>query len=199
MKCHDFDKLIDDFVDQDLSPLQNDACRIHIQSCNQCAQKVANLRALLGQMQNLSNVTIRREFKQNLQKEFQPRLIGKKGLYGTIALAACLVLALSLNLLFDKTIHIPLNQAHQIKLLFQAEMNMNNVLFTIEVPKHLEISGFEGNKLLQWEGRLKKGENLLTVPVLGKAQKPGYLIMRIQHKGKHKTLKVRLYPDSDWS
>lgn len=199
MKCSEFETLIDDYIDQRLSPLQQDACRIHCQSCQHCYKKLKSMQDMISCLGTIPSIPMNEEFRKTLQNQFR---ISNKLIYAWSSvgiLAASLLLVISLNFALDDTIHIPLNQSHQVKLLFKSELNLSNVLFSVEVPQHMEISGYNGHQQLQWKGKLKKGKNVLTVPILGKAEKPGYLIMRIQHKGKYKTLKIKLYPNSDWS
>lgn len=112
--------------------------------------------------------------------------------YTLWASAATLFMALLVLYQYDESIratdtnHTPivasLNTPQQVNFLVKAKQAHDEVTFSLHVPPEWELYGYHGQKILSWNGKLKAGNNLLTIPVVALQPKSGTLIMQIKHK-----------------
>ena len=82
------------------------------------------------------------------------------------------------------------NKPSQVNFLVHSEQIIDNVTFTLSVPPQMVLYGYNGQKTLSWNGKLKQGKNLLTVPVMALSEQTSVLVMKIRHKNAIKEYRV---------
>ncbi|WP_455217145.1 hypothetical protein, partial [Kaarinaea lacus] len=85
---------------------------------------------------------------------------------------------------------IALNEQRDIRLAFYSSTELNGAQITLQMPEHVTLVGFSGQRKLAWKANLVKGDNLLRLPVIATNSKGGQLVAQIEYMGKVKTLKV---------
>jgi len=85
-----------------------------------------------------------------------------------------------------------LNQLHTVSLLFHSSRHIDDVTFSIAVPRGVELQGFTGQQELVWNGVLKQGKNVLSLPMIAHTTISGELIMSLQHGKETKAFRVLL-------
>lgn len=82
------------------------------------------------------------------------------------------------------------HQPEQVNFLVTAKEAHEKVTFSLLLPPEWEFYGYQGQQSLSWPGKLKAGNNLLSIPVVALQPKPGVLIMQIRHKDTIKEYKL---------
>ncbi|HEC18137.1 MAG TPA: hypothetical protein ENI97_02205 [Gammaproteobacteria bacterium] len=89
-------------------------------------------------------------------------------------------------------VSIALNTQQQIRLAFASSEPLQGARITIRLPENVALVGYPGRRQLSWETNLKKGDNLLNLPVIATQVASGELIANIEYAGQVKTLKLNI-------
>lgn len=87
---------------------------------------------------------------------------------------------------------IALNQQQDIKLAFYSGEPLKGAKITIRLPENVALVGYPGRRQLSWTTNLKKGDNLLRLPVIAMQIARGDLVADIEYGDQLKTLTVSL-------
>lgn len=87
---------------------------------------------------------------------------------------------------------IALNQQQDIKLAFYSGESLRGAKITIRLPENVALVGYPGRRQLSWTTNLKKGDNLLRLPVIATQIARGELIADIEYGDQTKTLTLGL-------
>lgn len=82
------------------------------------------------------------------------------------------------------------NEVQTIKVAIQSERDLSGVAMSIQLTPNLELSGFGNRTAINWDTRLKKGTNVIKLPIVGLASGKGEIITRIQMNGKEKIMRI---------
>ena len=202
MTCEKYKTVVQDYADGRLSTSAGSAIEHHIRSCDSCTtyyQEILKIKSLLRQ---LPRPKAPNELQQKILQQRQS-IFGKRRInfYKNFLSAAAAVLALVfvVNLFWvieqkvnvqQSTVIANLNQPHQVNFLVHAEHAMEDVTFLLTVPPEIELYGYSGQQTLSWQGKLKQGNNLLSVPVMALKLHAGILTMKIKHQNNIKEYKV---------
>jgi hypothetical protein len=74
---------------------------------------------------------------------------------------------------------IRLQETRRVRLAFNAPTDMERVRVSLELPEHVELEGYPGRKQIAWYTKLRKGENVLNLPLSGLKASKGRLIARL--------------------
>ncbi len=92
----------------------------------------------------------------------------------------------------EPEIFIALNQQQDIKLAFYSNESLKGARITIQLPENVALVGYPGRRTLSWTTDLKKGENLLRLPVVATQIARGDLVANIEFQDRVKTLTIGL-------
>lgn len=87
---------------------------------------------------------------------------------------------------------IALNTTKKVKLAFASSEPLTGAKITIRLPENVALVGYPGRRELSWKTNLKKGDNLLSLPVVGTQVASGELVANIEYAGRVKTLRLSL-------
>jgi len=87
---------------------------------------------------------------------------------------------------------IALNQQQDIKLAFYSGESLKGAKITIRLPDNVALVGYPGRRQLSWTTNLKKGDNLLRLPVIATQIARGELTADIEYGDQLKTLTLGL-------
>jgi len=90
------------------------------------------------------------------------------------------------------TVSVALNQQQTVRLMFEAQSDIQQVSLSIDLPNNMQLAGYPGRKQLSWQTSLKKGSNVLALPVMAVDPGEGELVARLNYGDKSKTVRVLL-------
>lgn len=207
MQCDYFQSKLDEAIDGSLTEYETRALRLHMHQCARCLGAYHARQHLLERLSHWPAPPMDAHLAQRILHAHHDTH-KRRGRYvqGFAVAASVLFFVAALTLgqfQFFSTAQVPLaqmpvpvNVPQQVNFLVQAGKNLEDVQFMVQLPQDVELAGFPGKSQLVWQGRLKKGDNLLTLPVITKtspmATPQGEIVMRVEHQTRIKILKVRL-------
>ncbi|NIR31859.1 MAG: hypothetical protein GWN84_21595 [Gammaproteobacteria bacterium] len=208
MNCRDFDRIMDDLLDGALSPLMAQGARRHAGSCAPCASRLGYARALQEALRMLPVEPASPGFRERVLEAVGAGAHTRRPaarLRPAIAtgFAATLALGIALGAFLNRAPperqavpQVVLAQAdtrpQTVRLLYESSEPMQGVTFTLRVPAHLDLEGFEGRRELTWQADLDAGSNLLRLPVIARRPGTGYLEAQLTHAGRTRTFRVHV-------
>lgn len=216
MNCNQVDNLLQDYIDGDLPEAQLKAMAEHHQTCSACENsyhKAVQIRALLQTMPvpPASEGFVDRVLNQAQRGSGYQKPALYKAFAGAIAagfaiwfITASTLLSVptntqdSTNNIYKVTVS---NEVKTIKVAIESKYKLTDVQMSIELSPNLELAGFGSRTSINWSTQLKKGINLIQLPILGLAAGNGEIITRIQMNGKEKIMYIKTNyqtPDNVW-
>ncbi len=219
MNCKQTRALLDDYLDGLLDGAERRAVADHLGHCEACHRELELEQGLRTALHRLhAPEPTEGFFEQALERaarQAQAQRSRRRGLIAGGALAASLVLAVTAQLLLPgldapspagpaattaglarpagiPDISIALGEVNKVSLAIHAAMNIDEATFVIELPPGTELSGFPGQHVVRWQGRLKQGKNLLELPVVVNEGRGGILEARIEHDGKRSVYRMKV-------
>lgn len=204
MNCKIIMTQLDDYLDGHLKPGQMVQFESHLGSCESCQhalQKEQQFRQLLKEypVPGPSAGFEDRAFDRLPTKQ-QPRhnsafVAGFGG-----AMAAGIMLFVAATLFFKPApqspdlpnIQLTLNQSKKVNMVFNVPEAVAEATFSMQVPEHINIAGRQGLHKIEWKTALKKGKNLLSLPVVASHAKDGELVAKIKYGKKEKVFRMKL-------
>ena len=204
MKCTDIDTLKDDYLDGNLPAEEQHALEQHVAECERCEQEIKFLKAMLGEMKSLP--------VQEPASDFESRVFGEvrrrypETAKNHFAMGFMTAMAAGLALWFASTIFfvpqqavdnpdvfsIAVNDMQTVKLMFESPADLEEVTLSLGLPSNIELTGYAGQTDLSWKTSLKKGQNVLALPVMAVDVGEGELVAQIKYGEKQKTYRLVL-------
>jgi len=204
MNCNQVDNLLQDYIDGDLPEAQLKAITEHHQTCNSCENsyhKALQIRTLLQKMPvpPHSKGFVERVFEEAEKSSGNQKSSRYTAFAGAIAagLATWFIIA---NVLFTSTttdtpdnIYKVLvnNEVQIINVAIESEYELAGVKMSITLSPNLELAGYGNRTSINWDTRLKKGINIVKLPIVGLAAGNGAIITRIQMNGEEKVMHIQ--------
>ncbi|XOZ33230.1 anti-sigma factor family protein [Halomonadaceae bacterium KBTZ08] len=203
MKCDELAAYIEGYCDGVLNPGEREAVEAHVAVCGQCARRVC--------AEQRWRELLREPVTAEPDPGFEGRVLASvhgggdaRRRWSTPVVAAAMAACLAVGLLIGQW-GLPLQEASQpptvvgpvaddrvktVRLAFESDKALQNVTLTIEMPPNAEIASFPGERRLSWEVDLKRGKNLLALPVRTLFPGEGELVARIRHGDKERSFRA---------
>ena len=205
MNCEQVINKLDDFVDGYLASGETRAIEDHLVVCDGCNEVVGRerkFRLALGSIpaqqpeagfveQAFASATGRGGYKSGWWVGFSAG--------GGLAVAVLLLFFLGLPFQGKDTglqqlagVNMTINEVKNVQLVVNVAQNLEGSIITIMLPEHVEIDGLPGEREITWTADLKKGKNLLALPVVARQLGAAPLVARVEHDNKRKIFEVNL-------
>jgi len=202
MNCEQLNTQLDDFLDADPA-IDLNGLQQHVDSCSACQKQVTEARAIRKALCELPfeaaspnfEARVLGEVRRQHQKNTQGHFIA--GFGSAVAAGLALWFASTLfipasNPLPADSINIAMHSVNTVKLMFDVPDALADVTLSIKLPANVELQGYPGQQQLSWKTQLKKGQNILALPVLATEAGSGELIAQLQYGNKTKSLRIIL-------
>ncbi|MDX1588519.1 MAG: hypothetical protein R3296_06240 [Oleiphilaceae bacterium] len=83
-----------------------------------------------------------------------------------------------------------------VRLAFSAGKAMEDVTLTLEMPAHMELAAFPGERTISWKVDLQEGQNLLSLPVRNLFPGQGELVAHLDDGERRKTFRAPVGTES---
>ena len=206
MNCEKALEYRDDYIDGYLSQEEKVTVRKHLNACHHCHEAYKRDEELLQALRDLplpapSLGFVDRAIRQaktpvrgNIYRRLAPFL--------SAAIAACLIVWITSGPQLSgdhriKTAQVPevlikINEQKIVNVVVNAPRDLHNAQVTIQLPQQVEMVGFPGSNEIEWKTDLRKGKNLLSLPLVAKSLGNVELVTRINHENKSKLLKLEM-------
>ena len=203
MNCKIVLSELDDFLDAELKPMQHAQVQSHLSECDSCHQawqQELEFRQLLKEhtvpapalgLEERAFAKIPKQAEKTNKNAFVAGFSG--------AIAAGVVLMIAAALFFNPAVQTPvanitlaLHQSKKVKMVFDVPEAVAEATFSMRLPEHVEIAGSRGLHQIEWKTALKKGKNLLSLPIVANAVEAGELIAEIKYADQIKTFRMKL-------
>jgi len=208
MNCTNININIDEWLDGQLSQHDRSAFEQHVSVCADCAVKLENAKALMSGLQNISVpqpsanfekrvfAEVRRQHKEDHRYKFATGF--------ATAITASLAIWFASSVLMPNTlienpqmISVAMNGTQTVRLMFDSQKDIQEVKLSVGLPDNMELDGYPGRRELAWQTSLKKGENVLALPIMAIEQGQGELVAKLSYGDKVKTFRVVLKTSID--
>ncbi|MBU0681875.1 MAG: zf-HC2 domain-containing protein [Proteobacteria bacterium] len=204
MNCQQALKNIDAFLGRSLNSMDVAAFKRHLASCPACQEKFHQEKELLAALRSLPVPPPSKDFVNRtfaMARSRHQKIRAKQTIpYWGGALAACLALWFMVvapfsqisppGLPIQQAIKIQLNEQRLVQVVVDAPRDMLKADVVIDLPPQLELAGFPGQREIRWNTNLRKGKNLLNLPLIAKSEGIAELITHINHENKSKELSL---------
>lgn len=207
MKCNQVQLNVENYLDGELPILQRDAVSGHVKTCESCRAVLTSEEKLRQALRSLPIEEINPEFIEKAMK--QARQVHKKPVRRYFMPGFISVVGASLAILFLTTtavmrtamveeddkfplITMAINETRTVQMVFDSPDDFKAVNFNIVLPEGFEIAGYPGDKALDWEVNIKKGNNLLELPLVALISGKGELVASIAHVDKTKSFRFHV-------
>lgn len=208
MNCQENINKLDDYLDASLDEAGRRRIEAHLSACAACHSLYEEERGIRAALRSLPVARPTSDFHQRVFENtyvHHARTLQRRygfGLGG--AIAASFLLVLASNLFFKPPpapanipdaipgMTISLNEVRDVRLIFKSAQNFDKARFTIVLPPGLELDGYPDQSEISWEGNLRKGENLLVLPVVARTPGAGELAAFVTHKDKEKSFRLHM-------
>lgn len=205
MNCRQCIENIDDFLDEQLSAKSAASVRAHIASCSNCHEAVLQERVLRNLVRDVPSSQPSEAHLDSLlikaAEEGERRERRRLGVFVSSALAASLAVLVLSATFFPlgnpsspaiPGLKLALHEARDVKLVMDSSRSLKDAVFTLRLPGDVELIGHPGRKLITWKANVRKGKNVLVLPVVARGYGGGELIAEITHNKKQKKLVVTM-------
>jgi len=209
MNCTDIDTLLDDYLDKDLLLHEQNSVELHIRNCTACQQSLKEAEAVREALVSLPFVEASADFEDRVFDEVRKQNQGgqhdRRFLNGFVTALAASVFLWVVSPVFSPMIFAPqessdganvisvaMNEMRPVRLLFEAPGDIAQVSLSIELPANVELNGYPGRSHLNWNTSLKKGQNVLALPINAIEAGQGELVAHLSYGDKTKTYRLIL-------
>lgn len=206
MNCEKALEYRDDYLDGYLSQEEKLSVRKHLHSCRHCHAAFKRDEELLQALRDLpmpapSPGFVDRAFQQ-AKMPVRGYIYRRLAPFLSAAIAACLIVWITAGLQFNgdhrptaaqaPEVLIKINEQKIVNVVVNAPRDLHNAQVTIQLPRQVEMVGFPGSNEIEWKTDLRKGKNLLSLPLVAKSLGNVELVTRINHENKSKLLKLEM-------
>ncbi len=203
MNCTDINTHLDDFLDGGLNPQLRADFERHLAVCPDCARKLESMATMLEELSRLDVPPPSEGFERRVFTEVrrQHRPVGRHYFAAGFVAAMAASLAIWFSVFVfgpqqpvgsPRAVTVTMNQAQMVRLVFEAKEDIQQVSMSIDLPENVVLQGYPGQQRLSWQTSLKKGANVLALPVMAVGEGRGELVAHLSYGGKIKTFRVVL-------
>lgn len=201
MNCEQFRENLDPYLDEELGVELRRDIEGHLAQCDTCAGLRNRRESLRRTLRALPVAPPEDGFLDAIVEETlidthrtQTRFRATAAIGGAIAagVVAWLVLVLPANPPLDpardlRTVSITMNVEKTFRLTFESESELQAAAISVELPRGVEIVGYDGRGFVRWTTDIKPGMNVLELPIVVRYGDGGQILARLEHEGKQKS------------
>ncbi len=198
MRCEEYQQYLDSYLDRELDDDLKHEVESHHAGCEACATQLHRKQALRQTLRSMPVTPPEDGFLDTVVEDVlitnhrnETRFRATAGIGGAIAagIVAWLVFALPSDLPTApdttlETVTIALNVEKTFRLTFESERELQAAAISIELPRGVEVVGYEGRDSVRWSTTVKPGTNILELPIVVRSGDGGPVLARLEHEGK---------------
>jgi len=210
MKCESVIEQIKALAEGALSGDERTACMNHVAVCEDCADALRGVRAMLVVRDQAAVPGSERVFNRVMGKtSYDPHQEASRrgfwlgaGFSGAIA-ASLLALTIALRLLTSPGVETPTaaefyvssSEVRPMNIAIEADRPLQDAQISILLSGDVEVDGFVDRHELSWVDDLEPGVNQLTLPIRAVGERGGQMVVRLSHPDSEQIFVVQLKLD----
>jgi hypothetical protein len=216
MNCENFVHTLHAWLDGQLDAAHATAMHEHASRCRGCALAASDERIIRTALRELPVPALRPDFKREAVRAARVagRTLRRKMLEHDVRIAA-LAASSAIAVLVFAALRTPVptrseqgfdtvsadkvevyavteGEVQALRLRIQSPRDFDGVRFSVELPDDVSLAGQPGVRAMTWEGRLRKGSNVLELPLLAQAGAAGRVATRVAWGEFERHLETRL-------
>ena len=201
MDCRETNDLLQDFIDDALSPTETELVAAHLGTCSACAGKHQDALDVIDVLKHVEVAPATVDFASRAiagasranQRPFI-RVPGRiaAGIAASLAMLT-LIFVFSDSKITDQDNAVVLlgDEIKVIKVAIDSAHAIDGVRMTIDISGNLEISGYADQRKISWNADLKQGTNVIALPISALARGDGEITTRVELNDKVKIFKIK--------
>ena len=211
MKCESVVEQIKALAEGSLQGDERSACMNHIAVCEDCADALRGVRAMLVVRDQATAPGSDRVFNRVMSKtSYDPHQQASRrgfwlgaGFSGAIA-ASLLAVAFALGVLTNPAPQTPIAaefyvsalEVRPMNIAIEADRPLQDAKISILLSGDVEVDGYMDQHELSWVDDLEPGVNQLTLPIRAIGERGGQMVVRLSHPDSEQIFVVQLKHDS---
>jgi len=211
MKCETVVEQIRALADGSLQGDERTACMKHVSACQDCADALRGVRAMLVVRDQATVPGSERVFNRVMSKAgYDPHEQASRrgfwlgaGFSGAIA-ASLLAVTFALRLLMSPGVETPTaaefyvsaTEVRPMNIAIEADRTLQGAQISILLSGDVEVDGYIDQHELSWVDDLETGVNQLTLPIRAVGERGGQMVVRLSHPDSEQIFVVQLKHDS---
>ena len=211
MKCETVNEQIRALADGSLEGDERAACMKHVSACQDCADALRGVRAMLVVRDQASVPGSERVFNRVMSKAgYDPHAQASRrgfwlgaGFSGAIA-ASLLAVTIAIRLLMGPDIETPpaaeffvsAQEVRPMNIAIEAHRPLQGAKISILLSGDVEVDGYIDQHELSWIDDLEPGVNQLTLPIRAVGERGGQMVVRLSHPDSEQIFVVQLKLES---
>jgi len=206
MECRDFTLQLDDYLDGRVDAVRQRSIQGHLERCPNCRSRHQHAVALQAALRTLPAPTPHPGFvDQALSRATRAALSSAHPTWRAVigmAIAATLVLGVALGVFLAaqpspvRTVALTLERPETVRLIFNSAKPLQAATLSLALPENVELVGYGDRRELSWQTDLRKGGNLLRLPLVARGTAKDELVARLSHGGSSKTFRLKFEVDN---
>jgi hypothetical protein len=204
MNCERHQANVDAYLDAELDPRLDAEFEAHAEGCVDCGRRLAQARRLSNALAAYPAASPRQGFfdqalAEARKRQRPPRVIAA----GFVAAFAASILTLIYTGLMvgapnrDADAVLPMvsmsvSEARTVNLVFAADMPLDDVSLRIDLPRGVELLGYEGERQVRWKTRLQQGQNVLPLQLRATDALGGFLTAHLRYADEEKVFRINV-------
>lgn len=203
MNCHDCKENLDFYIDNELQSSLRSQFEVHVNECSRCREMIAREHEMRKALKSIPvpmpetgffdqalarTVTITKRHEQNRWRLTAFGGAVAAGVVGWMILGQPMdtdttgidqapIAGLSFTIGIPKTIRFSINSANELA----------DARLFLSLPEGVEVVGFDMRSEIDWTTTIKKGPNILELPIVVYSGTGGTIFARVEHENKTKT------------
>ena len=211
MKCETVNEQIRALADGSLEGDERAACMKHVSACQDCADALRGVRAMLVVRDQATVPGSERVFNRVMSKAgYDPHAQASRrgfwlgaGFSGAIA-ASLLAVTIAIRLLMGPDIETPpaaeffvsAQEVRPMNIAIEADRPLQGAKISILLSGDVEVDGYIDQHELSWIDDLEPGVNQLTLPIRAVGERGGQMVVRLSHPDSEQIFVVQLKLES---
>jgi hypothetical protein len=211
MKCESVVEKIRALADGSLQGEEKTACLNHVAACQDCADALRGVRAMLvvrdqatvpGSERIFNRVMSKTSYDPHQQASRRGFWLGA-GFSGAIA-ASLLAVAFALGLFANPVpeapsaaeFYVSTQEVRPMNIAIEADKPLQGAQISILLSGDVEVDGYFDRNELTWVDDLEQGVNQLTLPIRAIGERGGQMVVRLSHPDSEQIFVVQLKLES---
>lgn len=87
---------------------------------------------------------------------------------------------------------LAMNESRNVEVLIDSERTLDDATIRIAASGSVELEGFDDRRAVEWQTRLERGRNVLSLPVVARTEGAAQLVAVIEHEGRSRRIAINL-------